>query len=37
MQPICSGIAAAHRQGIVHRDLKPLNVMICDELRPRKP
>jgi serine/threonine protein kinase len=28
MQPICSGIAAAHRQGIVHRDLKPLNVMI---------
>jgi len=32
MQPICSGIAAAHRQGIVHRDLKPLNVMICDDL-----
>src|SRR6266480_997428 len=32
MQPICSGIAAAHRQGIVHRDLKPLNVMICDEM-----
>src|SRR2546423_735069 len=32
MHPICSGIAAAHRQGIVHRDLKPLNVMICDEL-----
>ena len=30
MQPICAGIAAAHRQGIVHRDLKPLNVMICD-------
>src|SRR6185437_3922631 len=28
MQPICGGIAAAHRQGIVHRDLKPLNVMI---------
>ena len=28
MQPICSGIAAAHRQKIVHRDLKPLNVMI---------
>src|SRR5438874_3054742 len=28
MQPICAGIAAAHRQGIVHRDLKPLNVMI---------
>ncbi len=32
MQPICAGIAAAHRQGIVHRDLKPLNVMIQDEL-----
>src|SRR4030095_4254537 len=28
MQPICSGIAAAHRQKIVHRDIKPLNVMI---------
>src|SRR5947207_6084476 len=28
MEPICSGIAAAHRQKIVHRDLKPLNVMI---------
>src|ERR1043166_2216239 len=28
MQPICAGIAAAHRQGIVHRDLKPLNIMI---------
>ncbi|HBB98291.1 MAG TPA: serine/threonine protein kinase, partial [Blastocatellia bacterium] len=26
MQPICSGIAAAHRQGIVHRDLKPENI-----------
>src|SRR6266853_3610678 len=32
MQPICGGIAAAHRQGIIHRDLKPLNVMICDDL-----
>src|SRR5438552_12046709 len=32
MQPICSGIAAAHRQGIVHRDLKPLNVMIQDQV-----
>src|SRR3989442_8078927 len=32
MQPICSGIAAAHRQGIVHRDLKPLNVMIQDDV-----
>src|SRR2546429_1269015 len=30
MQPICAGIAAAHRQKIVHRDLKPLNVMIQD-------
>src|SRR5216684_2806319 len=30
MQPICAGIAAAHRQRIVHRDLKPLNVMIQD-------
>ncbi|HVS20986.1 MAG TPA: SUMF1/EgtB/PvdO family nonheme iron enzyme, partial [Pyrinomonadaceae bacterium] len=28
MQPICAGIAAAHRSKIVHRDLKPLNVMI---------
>lgn len=32
MQPICAGIAAAHRQGIVHRDLKPLNVMLQDDL-----
>src|SRR5215510_14175589 len=32
MHAICSGIAAAHRQGIVHRDLKPLNVMIQDGL-----
>ena len=32
MQPICAGIAAAHRQGIVHRDLKPLNVMICADM-----
>src|SRR5687768_4521723 len=30
MRPICSGIAAAHRQNIVHRDIKPLNVMIQD-------
>src|SRR5207244_4154765 len=30
MQPICGGIAAAHRQKIVHRDLKPLNVMVQD-------
>ncbi len=32
MQPICAGIAAAHRQGIVHRDLKPLNVMVCSDM-----
>src|SRR5712692_8970001 len=32
MQPICAGIAAAHRQNIVHRDLKPLNVMIQDDV-----
>src|SRR2546421_9496303 len=32
MQPICAGIAAAHRQGIVHRDLKPLNVMIQNQV-----
>jgi serine/threonine-protein kinase len=32
MQPICAGIAAAHRQKIVHRDLKPLNVMIQEGL-----
>ena len=30
--PICSGIAAAHRQKIVHRDLKPLNVMIQENV-----
>ncbi|MGZ5483729.1 MAG: SUMF1/EgtB/PvdO family nonheme iron enzyme [Pyrinomonadaceae bacterium] len=32
MQPICAGIAAAHRQNIVHRDIKPLNVMLQDGL-----
>ena len=32
MQPICSGIAAAHRQNIVHRDIKPLNIMLQDGL-----
>jgi serine/threonine-protein kinase len=32
IQPICAGIAAAHRQKIIHRDLKPLNVMIQDDL-----
>ena len=32
IEPICAGIAAAHRQKIVHRDLKPLNVMIQDGL-----
>src|SRR5438034_3459259 len=32
MQPICAGIAAAHRQKIVHRDLKPLNVMVQDDI-----
>ena len=32
MQPICGGIAAAHRQKIVHRDLKPLNVMVQDDI-----
>src|SRR6266487_1790565 len=32
MQPICAGIAAAHRQKSVHRDLKPLNVMIQDDI-----
>ncbi len=30
--PICSGIAAAHRQKIIHRDLKPLNVMIQQDV-----
>lgn len=30
MEPICAGMAAAHRQKIIHRDLKPLNVMIQD-------
>ncbi|HEU4596855.1 MAG TPA: SUMF1/EgtB/PvdO family nonheme iron enzyme [Pyrinomonadaceae bacterium] len=25
---VCSGVAAAHRQGIVHRDLKPLNILL---------
>jgi eukaryotic-like serine/threonine-protein kinase len=28
IQPVCAGVAAAHRQKIIHRDLKPLNVMI---------
>ena len=32
MQPICAGIAAAHRQKIIHRDLKPLNVMIQQDV-----
>jgi eukaryotic-like serine/threonine-protein kinase len=32
MQPICGGIAAAHRQNIVHRDIKPLNIMLQDGL-----
>jgi formylglycine-generating enzyme required for sulfatase activity len=32
IQPICAGIAAAHRQKIVHRDLKPLNVMIQEDV-----
>jgi eukaryotic-like serine/threonine-protein kinase len=36
MQPICAGIAAAHRQKIVHRDLKPLNVMIQHDMPVRE-
>ncbi len=32
IQPVCAGIAAAHRQKIVHRDLKPLNVMIQEDV-----
>ena len=32
IQPLCAGIAAAHRQKIVHRDLKSLNVMIQDDV-----
>src|SRR5437773_12555955 len=32
MQPICAGIAAAHRQKIIHHYLKPLNVMIQDDI-----
>ena len=27
-QQICSGLAAAHKEGIIHRDLKPSNVTI---------
>jgi len=27
-QQLCSGLAAAHRNGVLHRDLKPSNVMI---------
>jgi serine/threonine protein kinase len=30
MEPICAGVAAAHRRGIVHRDLKPRNIVIAD-------
>src|SRR5499427_4362882 len=32
MQPVCAGVAAAHRQKIIHRDLKPLNVMIQEDV-----
>lgn len=34
MSAICSGVAAAHRQGIVHRDLKPLNIMFQEGVPP---
>ena len=27
-QQLCSGLAAAHKQGLLHRDLKPANVML---------
>lgn len=32
LTPVCSGMAAAHRQKIVHRDLKPLNIMLQEEM-----
>ena len=28
IEPICSGVSAAHRLNIIHRDIKPLNIMI---------
>jgi serine/threonine-protein kinase len=33
-EPICNGLAAAHRSGIVHRDLKPSNVMVSHPGQP---
>ena len=34
-QQLCSGLAAAHRNGVLHRDLKPSNVMIDGKGRAR--
>lgn len=33
IEPVLSGLAAAHSAGIVHRDIKPENVLLCDDGR----
>lgn len=31
MEPVCSALSYAHKQGILHRDIKPSNIMIAEE------